>query len=126
MSFLCDRCEGHWLTQTAAEQHVCQGLRARRASAMDTCKVIEVVETTLTRRGEGRTHKDPVRVITQYWSRGGQLLAEVDPFTPDPEPTAELLNAAREMVEEIKRYQPQLQQTEVFDKLAKVVARYCP
>jgi|GEM_PF-3252443 len=46
---------------------------------MDTCRVIEVIETTLTRRGAGKDSSDPVRVITQYWSRDGKLLAEVDP-----------------------------------------------
>jgi len=44
---------------------------------MDTCKVIEVVETSLTRRGKGE-EEDPVRIITQYWSKDGTLLAEVD------------------------------------------------
>lgn len=47
---------------------------------MDTVKVIEVVETTLTRRGNGETN--PIRVITQYWDRDGNLLAEEDP-SPD-------------------------------------------
>jgi len=45
---------------------------------MDTVKVIEVVETTLLRRGEG-TSTDPFRCITQYWSKDGQLLCEHDP-----------------------------------------------
>ena len=40
-------------------------------------RVIEVIETYLERRGDGV--KDPVRIITQYWSRDGKLLAEVDP-----------------------------------------------
>lgn len=44
---------------------------------MDTCKVIQVIETTLTRRGNGVD--EPIRVITQYWSLDGKLLAEVDP-----------------------------------------------
>ena len=46
----------------------------------DTVRVIEVIETTLTRRGDGKDA--PVRVIRQYWSKGGELLAEVDP-SPD-------------------------------------------
>ncbi|TQR97323.1 carboxypeptidase [Paenibacillus ottowii] len=45
---------------------------------MDTCKVIQVIETTLTRRGDGKN--SPVRVITQYWSMDGQLLWEKDPY----------------------------------------------
>ncbi|MNV81866.1 hypothetical protein D3C71_1755610 [compost metagenome] len=44
---------------------------------MDTCKVIQVIETRLTRRGNGID--DPVRIITQYWTLDGVLLAEVDP-----------------------------------------------
>lgn len=42
-------------------------------------EVIEVVRTRLLRRGEG-VKGDPVRVITQYWSREGALLAEHDPW----------------------------------------------
>ncbi len=48
---------------------------------MDTVRVIKVVETTLTRRGRG-TRDSPVRVVTQYWSLEGELLAEVDPSVP--------------------------------------------
>jgi len=43
---------------------------------MDKARVIEVVETTLLRRGNGET--EPVRIIIQYWSREGYLLAEHD------------------------------------------------
>ena len=49
---------------------------------MDTVRIIEVIETTLLRRGNGTT--DPIRVITQYWSMAGELLAEVDPATAEP------------------------------------------
>jgi len=51
---------------------------------MDTVRVIEVVETTLTRRGNGKD--TPIRIITQYWSKDGELLAERDP-SPDEERT---------------------------------------
>jgi hypothetical protein len=44
---------------------------------MDSAELIQVIRTTLTRRGDGKT--DPIRVITQYWSVDGELLAEVDP-----------------------------------------------
>lgn len=44
---------------------------------MDTARVIQVIETTLLRRGKG-VEDDPVRCITQYWSTEGELLAEVD------------------------------------------------
>ena len=46
---------------------------------MKSVEVIEVVATTLMRRGAG-VKDDPVRIITQYWSKGGRLLAEVDPM----------------------------------------------
>lgn len=45
----------------------------------DYARVIQVVETTLERRGSGKDDSDPIRVITQYWSLDGELLAEVDP-----------------------------------------------
>jgi hypothetical protein len=45
---------------------------------MDGARVIQVIETDLLRRGDG-TPSDPIRVITQYWSLDGKLLAEVDP-----------------------------------------------
>lgn len=46
---------------------------------MDKAEVIQVIRTTLTRRGDGKD--DPIRSITQYWSLDGELLAEVDPLT---------------------------------------------
>lgn len=42
-----------------------------------TCKLIEVIETIIT-RGSG-TPDNPYRSVVQYWSKGGQLLAESDP-----------------------------------------------
>ena len=42
-------------------------------------EVIEVVRTRLQRRGQGVVG-DPVRILTQYWSLEGELLAEIDPF----------------------------------------------
>lgn len=47
---------------------------------MDKVEVMQVIKTTLTRRGEGKPPDDPVRMVTQYWSFSGELLAEVDPF----------------------------------------------
>lgn len=46
----------------------------------DRAEVIQVIRTTLTRRGAGKDASDPVRVITQFWSLDGELLAEADPF----------------------------------------------
>ena len=42
------------------------------------CQVINVIRTTLKRRGEG-TEDDPVRMIVQYWTLDGELLFESDP-----------------------------------------------
>ena len=42
-------------------------------------EVIPVIRTTLLRRGTGQSEDSPIRVITQYWSLDGDLLAEVDP-----------------------------------------------
>lgn len=46
---------------------------------MDTARVIQVIETTILRRGEGKSASDPVRIIRQYWSLDGVLICEVDP-----------------------------------------------
>lgn len=46
---------------------------------MDTVRIMQVIETTNARRGEG-VEGDPIRVLTQYWDMEGRLLAEVDPL----------------------------------------------
>jgi hypothetical protein len=51
----------------------------------DYARVIQVVETTLTRRGSG-TPDSVLRIITQYWSMDGELLAEVDPCPDEAKP----------------------------------------
>lgn len=45
---------------------------------MDKAEVIQVIRTTLLRRGDGK--EDPIRIIEQFWSLDGQLLAENDPI----------------------------------------------
>lgn len=50
--------------------------------SMFKAEVIQVIRTTLARRGEG-VSGDPVRIVTQYWTLDGELLAEVDPFPWD-------------------------------------------
>lgn len=45
-----------------------------------TARLIQVIETTLTTRGEG-VDGDPIRRVTQYWSTDGRLLAEVDTWS---------------------------------------------
>lgn len=53
---------------------------SKYASGMDTAKVVHLIETTILRRGDG-VHKDhPIRIITQYWTLDGELVAEVDPL----------------------------------------------
>lgn len=45
---------------------------------MKHAKIVQVIETTIEVRGIG--HRDePWRVVTQYWSFDGNLLAENDP-----------------------------------------------
>ena len=46
---------------------------------MDTVKQITLIETTLTREGEGKSPSSPVRIITQYWTMDGQLVIQRDP-----------------------------------------------
>lgn len=46
----------------------------------DFARVIQVIETRLERRGSGKDKDDPIRIVTQYWSLEGELLAEVDPI----------------------------------------------
>lgn len=58
------------LTQRAATKDV--------APHMNTARVIQVIETTLSRRGFGRDASDPIRYVRQYWSLDGKLLAEVE------------------------------------------------
>lgn len=54
----------------------------------DDLEVLQVVKTTLLRRGLGQREDDPVRRITQYWGMDGTLLWEIDPWADRPEPTA--------------------------------------
>ena len=50
--------------------------------ALEEARIVSVIETTLTHRGDGVS--TPVRIIRQYWSPSGELLAEKDPC-PDHE-----------------------------------------
>ena len=45
---------------------------------MSICRVIQVIQTTLEKRGDGST-ENPQRNVTQYYSIDGKLLAEIDP-----------------------------------------------
>lgn len=44
----------------------------------DSARIIEVIETK-SARGSGKTNEDPCRIVIQYWSVKGELLAENDP-----------------------------------------------
>jgi len=46
---------------------------------MKNAKIVQVIETTIEVRGIGHT-EEPWRIVTQYWSFDGKLLAENDPF----------------------------------------------
>lgn len=46
---------------------------------MSEARVIQVIETRLLRRGDGKDARSPIRIVTQYWTLDGKLLAEVDP-----------------------------------------------
>ena len=54
-----------------------------RAEGTDSARVIRVIETK-SLRGEG-TDKDMCRIVKQYWSLEGKLLAESDPCTKEKE-----------------------------------------
>jgi hypothetical protein len=65
---------------------------AERGPSFDEqAKVIQVIETTLFRKGAG-TPESPLRCVTQYWTLDGKLLAEVDPVQESrgTRPTARL------------------------------------
>jgi len=59
---------------------------------MDTAKVIQVIETTLTRRGNGKD--TPIRIVTEYWSLDGRLLVESDPCVKVNKPLSEAEKSA--------------------------------
>lgn len=42
-------------------------------------RIVQVIETTLVVRGTGEIG-NPLRMVTQYWSLDGRLLAENDPL----------------------------------------------
>ena len=45
---------------------------------MDMVRVVPVIQCTVLRRGAG-IESDPIRLVTQYFSVQGELLAEFDP-----------------------------------------------
>lgn len=49
-----------------------------RARGTDSARIIPVIETKAL-RGSGKSEGDMCRIVTQYWSLEGELLAENDP-----------------------------------------------
>jgi hypothetical protein len=47
---------------------------------VDTVKIVKLIRTDMTRRGEGVEH-DPVRMVIQYWDEDGNLVLEYDTHT---------------------------------------------
>ncbi|MCI9507664.1 MAG: carboxypeptidase [Oscillospiraceae bacterium] len=45
---------------------------------VDSARVIQIIET-IAARGSGSSEQ-PSRMVTQYWSLEGKLLAEADPY----------------------------------------------
>ena len=56
--------------------------RIRLSKEPRPAELIEVIRTQLLRKGRG-IEDSPVRIITQFWTKDGDLLAEVDPCTED-------------------------------------------
>lgn len=54
-----------------------------RPRGTDSAQVIQVIETE-SLRGEG-TNEDMCRIVKQYWSFDGELLAENDPCAKEKE-----------------------------------------
>jgi hypothetical protein len=46
---------------------------------MDGAKVVQLIHTSLLRRGAGVAN-DPVRIIDQWWTMDGELVVERDPW----------------------------------------------
>lgn len=48
-------------------------------------EVVQLIRTSLLRRGEGKDKTDPMRIVTQYWTTAGDLVFEIDPHKPKTE-----------------------------------------
>jgi hypothetical protein len=70
---------------------------------MKDLEVIQVIKTTLLRRGSGKDASSPIRCVTQFWSMDGDLLWEVDPH-PVPDGPSETILQGEELLTRL-RYQ---------------------
>ncbi|MEW8027810.1 MAG: hypothetical protein AB2806_08735 [Candidatus Thiodiazotropha sp.] len=59
---------------------------------MDKARIIEVVEATIARRGDGV--KTPIRIVTQYFDKDGIILAESDPGPDERDMEIQMLKDA--------------------------------
>jgi len=48
---------------------------------MDKVSLQKVIITTTKRRGDGKSNDNPVRVITEVFTKDGRKIAEYDPHT---------------------------------------------
>lgn len=46
---------------------------------MNEIEIVTLIRTNLTKAGVGKK-EDPCRIITQYWTLGGELVFEIDPY----------------------------------------------
>lgn len=46
----------------------------------DTAKCMEVIVTRILRRGDGKSDKDPIRIVTEVFTKDGVKIAEYDPI----------------------------------------------
>lgn len=67
----------------SAERGEKRGEKVEGIRGTDSAEVIEVIKTTAL-RGTG-TKEDMSRIVTQYWSFEGELLAEYDPCAKEKE-----------------------------------------
>ena len=47
-------------------------------------KVVTLIRTSLTLRGDGKSEETPFRKVTQYWDLEGNLIFEIDPVGIHP------------------------------------------
>lgn len=69
---------------------------------------MEVIRTTLTKRGKGVSDDDPVRIVEQYWTFDGMLLWERDPCAPA---TITLDDLKKQIDQQIIFYRKAVEQT---------------
>ncbi len=61
------------------KEHYLEHLKVETSWLGDKAEIVQLIRTTLTRRGKG-TEEAPIRIITQYWEMDGTLLFEFDPL----------------------------------------------